>query len=41
MQTWKDLGPHPLQMEKPGGDWHWIDTYSVLEKLVEFDKLMH
>ena len=40
LETWKDLVPlpHPLQTEKPGGDWHWIDTYSVLERLVEFDK---
>ena len=38
-ETWKDLAPHPLQTQEPGGDRHWIDTYPVLEKLVEFEKL--
>ena len=40
-RTWCHCQTHcTLQTEKPGGDWHWIDTYSVLEKLVEFDKLI-
>merc|ERR1719195_1309689 len=38
-ETWKDLAPHPLQTQEPGGDRHWIDTYPVLKKLVEFEKL--
>merc|ERR1712066_171966 len=38
-ETWKDLSPHPLQTQEPGGDRHWIETYPVLKKLVEFENV--
>jgi len=38
-ETWKDLAPHPLQIQEPSGDRHWIETFPVLKKLVEFEKL--
>ena len=38
-ETWKDLSPHPLQTQEPGGDRHWIQTYPVLQKLTEFEKM--
>lgn len=36
-QTWTNFDPHPLQMQEPGGDRHWIQTYPVLQKIVEFE----
>lgn len=38
-ETWKDLSPHPLQTQEPGGDRHWIETYPVLKKMEEFEKV--
>ena len=38
-ETWRDLAPHPLQTQEPQGDRHWIETYPVLQKMTEFEKL--
>jgi len=37
--TWKDLPQHPLQTQEPGGDRHWVQTFPVLKKMVEFEEL--
>jgi len=37
--TWKDLPHHPLQTQEPGGDRHWVQTFPVLKKMVEFEEL--
>ena len=38
-ETWTDLPYHPLQAQEPGGDRHWIETYPVLKKMEEFEKV--
>lgn len=35
--VWTNLDAHPLQCQEPNGDRHWISSYPVLEKLVEFE----
>ena len=37
-ETWTKFDQHPLQMQEPNGDRHWIETYPVLQKLVEFER---
>ena len=37
-ETWTKFDQHPLQMQEPDGDRHWIETYPVLQKLVEFER---
>lgn len=37
--TWKELPQHPLQTQEPGGDRHWVQTFPVLQKMVEFEEL--
>jgi len=37
-ETWVDIPHHPLQTQEPGGDRHWIPTFPMLQKLVEFEK---
>ena len=36
--TWVTFDPHPLQMQEPGGDRHWIQTYPILQKMADFEK---
>lgn len=38
-ETWSELPLHPLQTQEPNGDRHWIPTYPVLQKMVEFEEL--
>ena len=37
-QTWTKFDPHPLQMQEPNGDRHWIQSYPVLQKLEDFEQ---
>ena len=36
--TWVKFDPHPLQMQEPGSDRHWIQTYPILQKMAAFEK---
>ena len=36
-KTWTKFDPHPLQMQEPNGDRHWIQKYPVLQKLTQFE----
>ena len=37
-ETWTELKYHPLQLQSPTGDRHWIREYKLLLKLTEFEK---
>merc|ERR1719471_1227705 len=37
-ETWTELKHHPLQLQSPTGDRHWIREYKLLLKLTEFEK---
>jgi ribonuclease-3 len=36
-ETWTKFNPHPLQMQEPGGDRHWIKAFPVLQRMIEFE----
>lgn len=36
-QVWTNLTHHPLQIQEPKGDRHWIPKYPILKKLAEFE----
>ena len=37
-ETWVKFNPHPLQMQEPAGDRHWIQTYPILQKMADYEK---
>ncbi|XP_018494347.2 ribonuclease 3 [Galendromus occidentalis] len=35
---WRNYSRHPLQLQEPDGDRHWIEHYPILQKMTVFEK---